>query len=153
MAKVTKQYPQNNSQIIRRLIMGMGKNSNEGEPTKKLPFKKLADVVLNQNKRPSYQEFVSALSPEYRNPKDYNLKRAYELSPTEQLVKYANNPEKNHLMSFYFNEDGIGEFVKSGNHKTVQKELDWYYSDAGKDFRSQYDLDKSGEYYKYIPRK
>lgn len=45
------------------------------------------------------------------------------------------------------------EFMKSSSHPTIQKELDWYNSDDGADFRSQYELVKTEPYYKYVKRK
>ena len=48
---------------------------------------------------------------------------------------------------------GEVEFMKSSSHPTIQKELDWYNSDDGVDFRSQYELVKTEPYYKYVKRK
>ena len=45
------------------------------------------------------------------------------------------------------------EFMKSSTHPTIQKELDWYNSDDGAEFRSQYELIKTKPYYKYVKRK
>ncbi len=45
------------------------------------------------------------------------------------------------------------EFMKSSSHPTIQQELDWYNSDDGADFRSQYELVKTEPYYKYVKRK
>lgn len=45
------------------------------------------------------------------------------------------------------------EFMKSSQHPTIQKELDWYNSGDGADFRSQYKLVKTEPYYKYVKRK
>lgn len=45
------------------------------------------------------------------------------------------------------------EFMKSSTHPTIQKELDWYNSDDGAEFRSQYELVKTEPYYKYVRRK
>lgn len=45
------------------------------------------------------------------------------------------------------------EFMKSSSHPTIQKELDWYNSDDGADFGSQYELVKTEPYYKYVKRK
>ena len=45
------------------------------------------------------------------------------------------------------------EFMKSSSHPTIQKELDWYNSDDGADFRSQYELVKTEPYYKYVKKK
>ncbi len=45
------------------------------------------------------------------------------------------------------------EFMKSSSHPTIQKELDWYNSDDGAGFRSQYELVRTEPYYKYVKRK
>lgn len=45
------------------------------------------------------------------------------------------------------------EFMKSDKHPSHQKEVDWYYSDDGADFRGKYELIKSSPYWKYIKRK
>ena len=45
------------------------------------------------------------------------------------------------------------EFMKSSSHPTIQKELDWYNSDDGVGFRSQYELVRTEPYYKYVKRK
>ena len=49
-------------------------------------------------------------------------------------------------------ETGEGEFMKSPNHKTIQKEIDWYNSKDGENFRRQYELVKSSPYWKYVKR-
>ena len=100
----------------------------------------------------SFKEYYQSIPLEKRDTSMYNLRRAFELAPKEQLAEFANNPDA-HLKTFYFNEEGVGEFMKSPNHPSVNKELDFYYSDKGKEFRSKYKLiqDKSG--YKYIPKK
>jgi len=100
-----------------------------------------------------FEKYYQSLPPEKRDTSQYNLRRAFELAPEEQLSKFANDP-KAHLNTFYFNKEGVGEFMKSPDHPTTDKELDFYYSDAddAKKFRSTYNLvqDKSG--YKYIPK-
>lgn len=50
-------------------------------------------------------------------------------------------------------DTGELEFMKSSSHPTIQKELDWYNSDDGVGFRSQYELVKTEPYYKYVKRK
>ena len=45
------------------------------------------------------------------------------------------------------------DFMKSSSHPTVQKEIDWYNSDAGSEFRKEYELQKVQPYYKYVKRK
>lgn len=49
-------------------------------------------------------------------------------------------------------ETGEGEFMKSPNHKTIQKEVDWYNSKDGQNFKRQYELVKSSPYWKYVKR-
>ena len=79
----------------------------------------------------SFKEYYQSLPPEKRDTSMYNLRRAFELAPKEELAEFANNP-KAHLRTFYFNKEGVGEFMKSPNHPTTYKELDFYYSDKGK---------------------
>ena len=43
--------------------------------------------------------------------------------------------------------------MKSSTHPTIWKELNWYNSDDGAKFRSQYELVKTQPYYKYVKRK
>jgi len=51
------------------------------------------------------------------------------------------------------------KFLKSSKHPTVNKEVDWYNSDAGKSFRDEYRLVTKNvfggekKYYKYKKRK
>lgn len=101
-----------------------------------------------------FNEYYQSLPPEKRDTSMYNLRRAFQLAPKEKLAEFANNPDA-HLMTFYFNEEGVGEFMKSPDHPSVNRELDFYYSDTdnAKEFRSKYDLiqDKSG--YKYVPKR
>ena len=47
---------------------------------------------------------------------------------------------------------GEGEFMKSPDHPSIQQEIDWYNSDNGSDFRSEYELVKSSPYWKYVKR-
>lgn len=45
------------------------------------------------------------------------------------------------------------EFMKSSSHPSIQKELDWYNSNDASEFRSQYELQKTKPYFKYVKRK
>ncbi len=53
----------------------------------------------------------------------------------------------------YNNETGNYDFLKDKNHHTIAKELEFYNAPNNKEFRDQYDLDKSKDYYKYVPKK
>ena len=45
------------------------------------------------------------------------------------------------------------EFMKSSSHPNHHMEVDWYNSDDGAEFRSQYELQKTEPYWKYVKRK
>jgi len=107
----------------------------DGEPNNKIPFEEWYKTV------PKTKNDIST----------YNLKRAYELAPKKDLDAFVKDP-KAHLLTSYPNKDGVYEFMKSKNHPTVQKEIDWYNSKEGADFRSKYNLDTSGDYYRYVPK-
>lgn len=102
----------------------------------------------------TFEQWYATVPKEKADTTTYNLRRAYELAPEEQLVAFANDPDA-HLYSSYENPDtGEYEFMKSKDHSTIGKELDWYNgntADARK-FRRKYALDTSGEYYRYVPR-
>ena len=104
--------------------------------------------------KPTFEDYYKTI-PEYKNDTtSYNLRRAYELAPYSEMKKFAKDSNF-HLRSVYENpKSGEYEFMKSKDHPTVNKELDWYYSNEkdATDFRNKYDLDKSGNYYKYIPK-
>jgi len=93
--------------------------------------------------------------PSYKNDtSSYNLRRAYELAPKEELEAFAKSDA--HLRSVYMNpKTGVYEFMKSKDHPTLKYELDWYNSDDPEaiKFRNDYSLDTTGNYYKYVPKK
>jgi len=95
-----------------------------------------------------FNEWYDTVPKEKSDTTLINLKRAYELAPKKDLDDFIKIPNA-HLYTAYPHKGGY-EFIKKG--KAAEKELDWYYSDEGADFRNEYDLDTSGEYNKYIPR-
>ncbi len=101
-----------------------------------------------------YDDWYKTVPKEYNDTTHYNLRRAYDLLPFNQLENWRTNPNENHLSTVgYDSNSNSYEFLKRKDHPTIQYELDWYKSKEGADFRNQYDLDTSGEYYKYIPKK
>lgn len=118
----------------------------------------------------TFESWYNMIPENKKDTTDYNLRRAFELAPQEELIKFAKDPES-HLRTFYYNSDGVGEFMKSKNHPTLWMELEYYnngnnvINQNGKnvivpadkkeweEFRKKYTLDTSGEYYKYIPNK
>lgn len=103
--------------------------------------------------KPSFEDYYKTVPIEKNDTTNYNLRRAYELAPYEDMIKFAQDKDF-HLNSVYENpETGEYNFVKAKNHPTLNKELEWYNSKEGESFRKKYDLDTTGNYYKYTPRK
>ena len=109
-----------------------------------------------------FEDWYETVPTDRNDTITYNLRRAYELAPIDELETWRTAPfedlksGKNHLRSVYFNPDtGIYEFVKSKDHKSLKSELDWFYSDDPKaiEFRNNYYLDTSNDFYKYVPKK
>ena len=113
---------------------------------------------------------------------DAQTEARYLMIASNNILKLSDGepisvPYQDMLYGIYYltvelpNEKGEGEFMKSRNHRSLYYETDWYnkgitYDNNGKpiplqgqerkdweDFRNRYDLDTSGRFYKYIPRK
>ena len=135
-------------------VINKGVNFNRGL-LGTLAAETVYDSYQDGGQRPSFEEWYKKVPKQKNDTTNYRLRRAYELAPQSQLDAFINNPNA-HLYSVYQNPDNnVYEFMKSKDHKTLQKELDWYYSNDPEaiQFRKQYNLDKSGNYYKYVPRK
>lgn len=113
-------------------------------------------------KKGRYEDWYKTVTADRNDTTSYNLKRAYELAPYDELEAWRTssirdlNEGKNHLRSVYLNPNtGVYEFMKSKNHPTLHFETDWYNSNDPEavKFRKDYDLDMSGDYYKYVPKK
>lgn len=113
-------------------------------------------------RRKSYDDWYKTVPTDRNDTTSYNLRRAYELAPMSELEAWRTSSMKdlkagrNHLRTVYMDpKTGIYEFVKSKNHPTINMELDWYNGNTPDaiDFRKQYDLDTSGDYYRYVPKK
>ena len=120
------------------------------------------DGITGESPKITFESWYKMIPEDRNDTTFYNLRRAFELAPREELEAWRTSSVedliqgKNHLNSVYLNpETGIYEFMKSRNHPTLKYELDWYYSNDPDaiEFRNKYDLDKSEEYYKYIPKK
>lgn len=113
-------------------------------------------------RKKSFNDWYKTVPADRNDTTSYNLKRAYELAPMSELEAWRTSSTRdleagrNHLRSVYMDpKTGIYEFMKSKNHPTINMELDWYNGDTPEavDFRNQYDLDTSGDYYRYVPKK
>lgn len=128
----------------------------EGGKTEKV------DGITGAAPKITFQSWYNLIPKDRNDTTQYNLRRAFELAPMEELEAWRTSSikdlkdGKNHLNSVYLNpETGEYEFMKSKNHPTLKYELEWYNSDDPEaiQFRKQYDLDTSKDYYKYVPKK
>lgn len=115
-----------------------------------------------KNKNIPFEDWYKTVPIDRNDTTAYNLRRAYELAPFDELEAWRTssvkdlNSGKNHLRSVYLNPNtGIYEFMKSKNHPTLHFETDWYNSNDPEaiKFRNNYNLDMSSDYYKYVPKK
>lgn len=120
------------------------------------------DAVTGATPKVTFESWYKTVPADRNDTTSYDLKRAFELAPFEELEAWRTSSVsdlkrgKNHLNSVYLNPNtGIYEFMKSKDHPTLKYELEWYSSNDPEavEFRNRYDLDKSGEYYKYVPKK
>lgn len=105
--------------------------------------------------KPPFEEWYKTVPADRNDTTYYNLRKAYEELPFEQLERWRTatpeqlNNEQYHLLTV---SPQSLEFLKSRNHPSIQYELDWYNSPEGKDFRDKHSLDTTGDYYRYIPK-
>lgn len=135
---------------------------NKAREVNKLQKGGKVDGITGAAPKITFESWYETVPSDRNDTTSYNLRRAFELAPREELEAWRTSSisdlknGKNHLNSVYLNpKTGIYEFMKAKNHPTLKYELEWYNSkdpEAIK-FRNAYDLDMSGDYYKYVPKK
>lgn len=135
---------------------------NKAREVNKLQKGGKVDGITGAAPKITFESWYETVPSDRNDTTSYNLRRAFELAPKEELEAWRTSSVedlrngKNHLNSVYLNpKTGIYEFMKAKNHPTFKYELEWYNSkdpEAIK-FRNAYDLDMSGDYYKYVPKK
>lgn len=135
---------------------------NKAREVNKLQKGGKVDGITGAAPKITFESWYETVPSDRNDTTSYNLRRAFELAPKEELEAWRTSSVedlrngKNHLNSVYLNpKTGIYEFIKAKNHPTLKYELEWYNSkdpEAIK-FRNAYDLDMSGDYYKYVPKK
>lgn len=92
-------------------------------------------------KKGKYEDWYKTVPADRNDTTSYNLKRAYELAPYDELEAWRTS--------------SIKDLEEGKNHPTLHFETDWYNSNDPEavKFRKDYDLDMSGDYYKYVPKK
>ena len=72
--------------------------------------------------RPTFEEWYKTIPAEKNDTTGYDLRRAYELAPQEELDAFVNDPAA-HLHSTYYNpQTGYQEWMKSTSHPTAWME-------------------------------
>lgn len=120
----------------------------------------------------SYYEFLETLPKNLQKGNDtdtlegYRMKLLFDNTPNlwtfEDGLKgenpiFTKEEDGYHAPSVIQLPDGHYEFLKSYNHPTFQKEIEWYNSEDGKSFREKYILRSKNDqgvplvYYQYIP--
>ena len=102
--------------------------------------------------KPKFDDWYRTVPKEINDTTNYNLRRAYELLPYTELENWRKGKGKVHLRSVAKTKNGNYEFLKSKNHPTYKKEIEWYNSPDGESFRKEYVLDESTEYPTYKKR-
>lgn len=135
---------------------------NKAREVNKLQKGGKVDGITGAAPKITFESWYETVPSDRNDTTSYNLRRAFELAPREELEAWRTSSVedlkngRNHLNSVYLNpKTGIYEFMKAKNHPTLKYELEWYNSkdpEAIK-FRNAYDLDMSGDYYKYVPKK
>ncbi len=115
-------------------------------------FRKTLPVNLRDTKDADYEQGGDYRSRRYwelsGKPKDFNEGLKNNMFTKEDDGFY-------HSPSVAYNkEKDEYEFMKSRNHPTFAKELHWYNGDkdGAPEFRKNYIIDKSGDYYRYVRR-
>ena len=120
----------------------------------------LKNLAFEQNQ---YENFKKSLPPNLRNASEdeYDMKYYWqnngkpknftEAQSYEEPMFSLENDKSYHAPSV---DPNTLRFLKPSTHKTIQKELDWYKSNDPEavEFRSKYDIDKSGKFYRYVPK-
>ena len=135
---------------------------NKAREAHKLQKGGKVDGITGAAPKITFESWYETVPSDRNDTTSYNLRRAFELAPREELEAWRTSSisdlknGKNHLNSVYPDpKTGIYEFMKAKNHPTLKYELEWFNSDDPEavQFRNNYDLDNSGDYYKYVPKK
>lgn len=102
--------------------------------------------------KPKFEDWYKTVPAEINDTTNYNLRRAYELLPFNELEDWRNG--KAHLRSIAPTSNGDYEFLKSKKHPTYNKEIEWFNSNDKNaiEFRNNYRLDNKDKYPKYIKK-
>lgn len=119
----------------------------------KFDFKEKGNMLkYGGQTKPKFEDWYKTVPAEINDTTNYNLRRAYELLPFNELEDWRNG--KAHLRSITPTSNGDYEFLKSKKHPTYNKEIEWFNSNDKNaiEFRNNYRLDNKDKYPKYIKK-
>lgn len=119
----------------------------------KFDFKEKGNMLkYGSQTKPKFEDWYKTVPAEINDTTNYNLRRAYELLPFNELEDWRNG--KAHLRSIAPTSNGDYEFLKSKKHPTYNKEIEWFNSNDKNaiEFRNNYRLDNKDKYPKYIKK-
>lgn len=119
----------------------------------KFDFKEKGNMLkYGDQTKPKFEDWYKTVPAEINDTTNYNLRRAYELLPFNELEDWRNG--KAHLRSIAPTSNGDYEFLKSKKHPTYNKEIEWFNSNDKNaiEFRNNYRLDNKDKYPKYIKK-
>lgn len=119
----------------------------------KFDFKEKGNMLkYGGQTKPKFEDWYKTVPAEINDTTNYNLRRAYELLPFNELEDWRNG--KAHLRSIAPTSNGDYEFLKSKKHPTYNKEIEWFNSNDKNaiEFRNNYHLDNKDKYPKYIKK-
>lgn len=119
----------------------------------KFDFKEKGNMLkYGGQTKPKFEDWYKTVPAEINDTTNYNLRRAYELLPFNELEDWRNG--KAHLRSVAPTSNGDYEFIKSKKHPTYNKEIEWFNSNDKNaiEFRNNYRLDDKDKYPKYIKK-
>lgn len=119
----------------------------------KFDFKEKGNMLkYGGQTKPKFEDWYKTVPAEINDTTNYNLRRAYELLPFNELEDWRNG--KAHLRSIAPTFNGDYEFLKSKKHPTYNKEIEWFNSNDKNaiEFRNNYRLDNKDKYPKYIKK-
>ena len=116
--------------------------------------------IAKSQKKNKFEEFRKTLPKPLQDTVYYRLESLWNFGgkpknfeDAKKLELFENVDGEFHAPSVIKNEKADEYiFLKVPSHPSVNKEIDWYESEDGKEFRDEYDLDKSGEVWKYLPK-
>jgi hypothetical protein len=136
------------------------KNKHERRMEEVAMFQKGGKAAAKVDRLSRFNRFTESLPSNLRaNDVNYNMRRLWELNGEPENFTIAlhngnmftNEQDGYHAASVAYNKDNdTYEFMKSKNHPTVYKEIEWYNgdSDDAKKFRTEYELvDEPDRYY------